>query len=65
MESFEAVYEELFPQVYRYLLVLCGDRDLAEELTQETFFRPSSTSTASGEIASSMSGCVKSANGNI
>ena len=30
MESFEAVYEELFPQVYRYLLVLCGDRDLAE-----------------------------------
>ena len=39
MESFEAVYEELFPQVYRYLLVLCGDRDLAEELTQETFFQ--------------------------
>lgn len=39
MESFEAVYEELFPQVYRYLLVLCGDRDLAEELAQETFFQ--------------------------
>ena len=39
MEAFEAVYEELFPQVYRYLLVLCGDRDLAEELTQETFFQ--------------------------
>ena len=39
MEPFEAVYEELFPQVYRYLLVLCGDRDVAEELTQETFFQ--------------------------
>ena len=39
MECFEAVYEELFPQVYRYLLVLCGDRDLAEELAQETFFQ--------------------------
>ena len=39
MEPFEAVYEELFPQVYRYLLVLCGDRDLAEELTQETFYQ--------------------------
>ena len=39
MESFEAVYEELFPQVYRYLLVLCGDLDLAEELAQETFFQ--------------------------
>ena len=25
--------------MYRYLLVLCGDRDLAEELAQETFFQ--------------------------
>lgn len=65
MESFEAVYEELFPQVYRYLLVLCGDRDLAEELTQETFFQAIQHIDSFGEIASSMSGCVKSANGNI
>lgn len=37
--DFEAIYRQHFPMVYRYLLALCGDPDLAEELTQETFFR--------------------------
>ena len=39
MEDFEAVYREYFPAVYRYLLSLCGEETLAEELAQETFFR--------------------------
>ena len=39
MEPFEEIYRELSPQVYRYLLALCRDRHLAEELTQETFFQ--------------------------
>ena len=38
MEEFEEAYRALFPQVYRYLLALCRDPELAEELTQETFF---------------------------
>ena len=39
MEDFEAVYREYFPAVYRYLLSLCGEDTLEEELAQETFFR--------------------------
>ena len=32
-----ALYDLALPQVYGYLLRRCGDRDLAEELTAETF----------------------------
>jgi RNA polymerase sigma-70 factor (ECF subfamily) len=32
-----AVYDLALPQVYGYLLRRCGNRDLAEELTSETF----------------------------
>jgi RNA polymerase sigma-70 factor, ECF subfamily len=32
-----ALYDVALPQVYGYLLRRCGDRDLAEELTSETF----------------------------
>ena len=35
----EEVYTREFPGVYKYLLALCGDPTLAEELTQETFYR--------------------------
>ena len=37
--DFEQVYSEYFPRVYRYLLSLCSDPSLAEELAQDTFFR--------------------------
>lgn len=39
MTNLEAAYTDLFPQVYKYLLALCQDPDLAEELAQETFFQ--------------------------
>lgn len=39
MPDFTEVYREYFAGVYRYALALCGDRSLAEEITQETFFR--------------------------
>lgn len=35
----EALYRQYFHDVYRYLLALTRSDDLAEELTQETFFR--------------------------
>lgn len=36
--TFRAWYDEVLPQVYRYLLARCGhDTALAEELTQQTF----------------------------
>ena len=37
--DFEAVYSENFAHVYRFLLSLCRDAHLAEELTQDTFDR--------------------------
>jgi len=35
----DAVYREYFTDVYKYLITLCRDQALAEELTQETFFK--------------------------
>ena len=39
MIEFEAVYERYFKDVYKYALSLTHNVDLAEELTQETFFK--------------------------
>lgn len=39
MTEFEALYSTCFADVYSYLLRLCRDEALAEELTSETFFR--------------------------
>lgn len=39
MLNFEKVFRENQGFIYRYLMKLCGDDSLAEELTQETFFR--------------------------
>lgn len=36
---FEEVYQRYFKDVYRYLLSLTRNESLAEELTQETFFK--------------------------
>lgn len=39
MQEFEELYKVYYPQVYKYLLKLCRDEMLAEEITQETFFK--------------------------
>ena len=39
MTEFETLFREKQPFVYRYLVKLTQDAALAEELTQETFFR--------------------------
>ena len=39
MEDFAAVYTRYRHAVHAYLLTLCQHEDLAEELTQETFFK--------------------------
>ena len=39
MERFRDIYEQNANEVYRFLLTLCGDERLAEDLTQETFLR--------------------------
>lgn len=37
--DFEQVYRKYYTPVYRYLVSLTKDPDLAEEITQETFFK--------------------------
>lgn len=39
MTDFEAIYREHFGPVYKYILSLCRDSALAEEITQETFLK--------------------------
>lgn len=39
MEDFQQIFQAFTPVVYRYLLSLCADEDLAQELTAETFYQ--------------------------
>ena len=39
MPDFEEVYRLYFADVYKYILALSRDGAVAEEITQETFFR--------------------------
>ena len=43
MPDFEEVYRLYFADVYKYILALSRDGAVAEEITQETFFRALST----------------------
>lgn len=39
MNNFEDIYLQYFSDVYKYLLSLCSNKTIAEEITQETFFK--------------------------
>lgn len=39
MTQFEKIYSEYFDDVYNYIYRLSGNRDTAEEITSETFFK--------------------------
>ena len=39
MQEFEEIFKDFNPIVFRFLLSLCGDESLAEELTAETFYQ--------------------------
>lgn len=39
MTQFQEVYDLYFKDVYKYTLTLCRNEHLAEEVTQETFFK--------------------------
>lgn len=39
MKNIEEIYTEYFDMIYRYLLCLTKNADLAEELAQETFYK--------------------------
>lgn len=39
MKNMEEIYKDNYTIVYKYLLINCHNEDIAEELTQETFYR--------------------------
>ena len=39
MTQFQEIYDLYFKDVYKYALTLCRDAHMAEEITQETFFK--------------------------
>ncbi len=39
MPEFEKIYKEHFHDVYRYVLSLCKNESIAEDITQDTFFK--------------------------
>ncbi len=39
MKDFEKIYSEYYDIVFRYVLSLCREESLAEEITQEAFFK--------------------------
>lgn len=39
MQSIEKIYQEYYTVVFKYLVCLTGNSDIAEELTQETFYK--------------------------
>ncbi len=39
MQKIEKIYQEYYSVVYKYLICLTGNIDIAEELTQETFYK--------------------------
>ncbi len=39
MNAFEELYKQYYSQIYFYVLGLCRNEHIAEEITQETFFK--------------------------
>ena len=39
MEDFDKIYAEYYSEVYKFVLTLCQNPTLAEEITQESFFK--------------------------
>lgn len=39
MQDFDKIYSQYFSYVYKFVLALCHDKNIAEEITQETFFK--------------------------
>ena len=39
MDDFEKIYRKYFQYVYFYILQICQNKEIAEEVTQETFFK--------------------------
>ena len=39
MENFDRIYYEYYSEVYKFVLTLCQNHTLAEEITQESFFK--------------------------
>ena len=45
-QSWEKMYDAYYMRVYSFTMTLCGDKNLAEDVTQETFSRAMSKSAS-------------------
>lgn len=59
MTEFERIYNQYFRDVHSFVLSLSRNEKIAEEITQETFFKALKASINSKAIAKSMYGFVK------
>lgn len=60
MDEFDEICRRCTPVVYRFLLSLCKDASLADELTAETFYQRICTSTHFAATAASNRGSARS-----
>ncbi len=58
MQDMDAVYRQHAQTVFKYLMLLTHDADLAEKLTQETFYQAVRALTGLMKAAKSRRGCV-------
>lgn len=59
MDEFDKVYAEYFSEVYKFVISLCQNPELAEEITQETFFKALKISINLKEIVNLVPGCAR------
>ena len=59
MFDMDAAYREYAVMVYKFLLSLCYEEELAEELTQETFIRRCVRWIGMMEAAKCLHGCAR------
>lgn len=59
MFDMDAAYREYAVMVYKFLLSLCYEEELAEELTQETFYQAVRSVDGMMEAAKCLHGCAR------
>lgn len=59
MLNMDSVYREYAEFVHKFLLSICYEEDLAEELTQETFYQAVRSQTGMTDRVRCPHGCVR------
>ena len=60
MQDFEEIYAQYYALVFKYVMSLCQQPSLAEEIAQETFFRACKSIDSFKETAACAAGSARS-----